>query len=141
MNFKLLEPSHTEAPAFSYYPRLRKVSDYVRHHLAERIPLRTAAAVAGMEAKYFSSFFHLKTGVCFSDWLLRVRILRAMEMMRSRDDSLTSVAGAVGFNDSRTFQRGFKRHTAMTPRAFKKSVAPLVGPPHREASSTSRKMP
>lgn len=141
MNLTLPAASHPEAPAFSYYPRLRKVAEYVRRHLGEGIPLRTAAAVAGMEAKYFSSYFRLKTGVCFSDWLLRLRILSAMERMKARNESLTAVADAVGFNDFRTFERGFKRHTAMTPRAFKKSVAPRVGPPSRAARSTSRQMP
>lgn len=124
---------HTEATVFSYYPPLHKVADYVEGHLAEQISLRTAATVAGMEAKYFSAFFLLKTGVGFKEWLLSLRIAWSKEMMRTRNDSLTSIASAVGFNDFRTFERGFKRHTTMTPRAFKKSVAPQPVVPHHGA--------
>lgn len=121
-----LTPKPTEATVFSYYPPLHKVANYVKGHLAEQIPLRTAATVAGMEPKYFSAFFLLKTGVGFREWLLSLRIARSKEMMRTRNDSLTNIASAVGFNDFRTFERGFKRHTTMTPRAFKKSVTPRV---------------
>lgn len=124
MNNTMIPPKYIEATIFSYYPPLHRVADYVTGHLAEQIPLRTAATVAGMEAKYFSAFFRVKTGVGFRDWLLSLRVTRAKEMMRTRNDSLTSIAGAVGFNDFRTFERGFKRHMGMTPRAFKKSVAP-----------------
>ena len=134
----MLTPKDTEATVFSYYPPLHKIAEYVKGHLAEQISLRTAATVAGMEAKYFSAFFLLKTGVGFREWLLSLRIARSKEMMRMRNDSLTSIADAVGFNDFRTFERGFKRHTTMTPRAFKKSVAPRPVPPYHGVPQTSR---
>lgn len=111
--------------AFSYYDRLRKIEQYVNERYADKVSLETAARVAGLEEKYFSAFFHSKTGVCFKDWLAYIRVTRAMEMMKARDHSITTVAFTVGFQDLRTFERAFKRCTGLTPQAFKKTVRPF----------------
>lgn len=110
--------------AFHYYPPLHRVKRYVDLHYSEPISLKTAAGAAGLESKYFSAFFHRKTGVCFSDWLASVRIARAVELIKAQERTITSTALAVGFRDLRTFERTFRRCLGMTPRAFKKSIRP-----------------
>jgi len=110
--------------AFRYYPRLHKVKEHVERHLSEDISLAAAAEVAGLEQKYFSAFFHAKTGVCFKGWITHLRVNRAIELMRSRNHPITDIAFAVGFHDLRTFERAFKKYTGVTPRAYKRSVRP-----------------
>ena len=107
-----------------YYSPLRKVKNYIAEHYSETICLRKISCIAGLEEKYFSSYFRKKTGMCFRDWLARERISRAKEMMRHRHYLITSVAFAVGFCELRTFERAFKKHTGTTPRDFKKSLEP-----------------
>lgn len=113
-----------ERRIFSYYPPLQRVREYVEQNLSEPISLREAASAAGLEEKYFSAFFHRKTGVCFRDWLAGRRVSRAIEILTQRDDTITRVAASVGFQDLGTFERSFKRLTGLTPREFKRSVAP-----------------
>jgi AraC-like DNA-binding protein len=113
-----------EGRIFSYYPPLQRVREYVEQNLSEPISLREAASAAGLEEKYFSAFFHRKTGVCFRDWLAGRRVDRAIEILTERDDTITNVAASVGFQDLGTFERSFKRLTGLTPREFKRSVAP-----------------
>lgn len=110
--------------AFSYYDRLGKVEQYVRERSGEPLSLGEAARVAGLEEKYFSTYFHTKTGVRFKEWLTHVRIARAKEIMTRRDETITRLAFNVGFQDLRTFERAFKRHTGMTPLAFKRMIRP-----------------
>jgi AraC-like DNA-binding protein len=110
--------------AFSYYPRLERVKEFVSQQYSEPISLSAAARVAGIEEKYFSTFFHAKVGVRFRDWLSHVRITRAQELMSARNHSITRVAHAVGFGDLRTFQRTFKKCTGMTPLEFKHRARP-----------------
>ena len=115
-----------ERRIFSYYPSLQRVREYVEQNLSEPISLREAASAAGLEEKYFSAFFHRKTGVCFRDWLAGRRVSRAIEIFTRRDDTITNVAASVGFQDLGTFERSFKRLTGLTPREFKRSVAPAA---------------
>lgn len=122
----MLDRDDFETRIFSYYLPLQRVREFVDRNLSEPIPLRTAARAAGLEEKYFSAFFHRKTGVCFRDWLAARRVERAIEILKQRDDTITSVAASVGFQDLRTFERAFKRLTGLTPREFKRSVAPEI---------------
>ena len=88
------------------------------------MPLEKAAGIAALEKSYFSSYFRAKIGITFTDWLRQVRVRKATELLKAEDFSITEVAYEVGFADLRTFERAFKKHTRMTPREFKKSVAP-----------------
>lgn len=118
-----------ERRIFSYYPPLQRVREYVEKNLSEPISLREAAGAAGLEEKYFSAFFHRKTGICFRDWLAGRRVDRAIEILTQQDDTITSVGSSVGFQDLRTFERTFKRVKGLTPREFKRSVAPETAMP------------
>lgn len=120
----MFDPERVNLLAFSYYDQLRRVKQYVDQNQAESLPLGKAARIAGLEEKYFSAFFRAKTGVCFKDWLAYVRVARAIELMRARDQTITCIAFAVGFQDLRTFERAFKRCTGVTPVAFKSSIRP-----------------
>jgi len=110
--------------AFNYYPRLKRLHQYVEKSYSKHIPLEMAAGIAALERSYFSSYFRAKVGINFTEWLRQVRVEKAMELMQARDFSITEVAYEVGFGDLRTFERAFKKHTRTTPMEFKKSVVP-----------------
>ncbi len=113
----------TDAP-FETSHRLRRVRRYVKDHLSDRIRLADAADAAGLERRYFSTYFHRHTGIKFRDWLAVLRVARALELIRDPGNSLERVREACGFGDRRTFQRTFKRWVGMTPSQFRKRTAP-----------------
>jgi len=110
--------------AFSYYPKLGAVADYVRVHIRDGLTLKSAAGVAGYERKYFSAFFHSKVGITWTEWLRLLRVKRAMDRMREREDSIPRIAFGVGFRDVRTFERAFKRYVGVPPMIYRASVRP-----------------
>ena len=117
-------PRNIHWRAFTYYESLGRVRDYVAEHYADDLTLDECARVAGLSRKYFSGFFSRKTGVRFRDWLNYVRIERAIRILKRRNLPIARIAVSVGYHDLRTFQRTFKRHTAMTARSYRKNVAP-----------------
>jgi two-component system response regulator YesN len=100
------------------------VKQYVEENYAEALSLQFVAEVAGMEPTYFSAFFHQKVGITYSSWLRRLRVAKAIELMRTTNESITRIAYSVGFGDVRTFERSFKLLTRVTPLTFKLSVRP-----------------
>jgi len=112
--------------AFEYYRRLNKVKQHVEANFCSKFSLEDAANVAGLEKKYFSSFFKSKTGICFKDWVASIRVKQAQAMMMRQNYSVTETCYAVGFGDLRTFERAFKKHTGMTPSEFKAAAAPSI---------------
>lgn len=118
------QPEGLRPEAFEYYDRLTRVRDYVRDHYSEEISLESAASEAALEKTYFSTFFHEKVGVTFRDFLQHFRVQKAMQLIRTDNQSLTDVAYSSGFGDLRTFQRAFRKWAGMTPREYKKQTAP-----------------
>ena len=118
------DPSRINEAAFSYYRRLAKVRDYVPTHYSGDLSLETVAKVAGLEPKYFSSFFRSKVGVRYMEWLHYVRIQKAAELLRKSNESITSIARQVGYRELRTFQRAFKKMTGTNARMMRKAARP-----------------
>ncbi len=110
--------------ALQYYARLQRVQRFVENNYSEEISLDTAASIACMESTSFSRFFSSKVGVSFTQWVTRMRIAKAMDLMKKSNGSISDIAYAVGFSDLRTFERAFKKLTDLTPSQFKKSVRP-----------------
>lgn len=83
--------------------------------------LTSAADFIGMNPAYFSRLFHSLTGMTFSQYLNRVRVEKAVEILKSNDDvSMTEVSLRCGFDSIRNFNRIFKKYTGYTPRALPK---------------------
>src|SRR5262249_15567768 len=113
--------------AFDYFPSLKKIREYFDSNYSEPISLRKAAAIAGLEEKYFSKMFRGHVGIGFKEWTDFIRIQKAMDAMQREDQSVTAVGFAVGFQSAATFQRLFKRHARMRPRDFRKAIVRHLG--------------
>ena len=108
--------------AFDYFPTLKKIQEHFESHYSEPISLKQAAAIVGLEEKYFSKMFRNYVGVGFKEWTDFIRIQKAMDTIQRENQSLTTVARAVGFQSSTTFQRLFKKHARMRPRDFRRTI-------------------
>ena len=61
------------------------------------------------------------TGMSPNNYLLRLRLCRAMNMLRETDMSVTEIAFACGFNDSNYFTSRFHREVGMSPLKYRRS--------------------
>jgi transcriptional regulator GlxA family with amidase domain len=66
--------------------------------------------------------FKRGTGMTPTDYLLRVRVERARELMADTSRSLTEVAHATGFSSSQYFSTVFRRYTGMAPGAMREAL-------------------
>jgi hypothetical protein len=60
--------------ALEYDPRLRRVRDRVEREISRPLPTDSAARIAGFYPSDFSTYFHAKVGVRFTEWSRHVRI-------------------------------------------------------------------
>lgn len=110
--------------SFTYYPRLRKVSQYVEAHLCERLTVQDAARVACCEYKYFSAYFRAKVNICFTDWVRLVRVVEATRLLRAGDLTVYQTARQVGFRNVRALERAFRCFCSCTPADYRTGVHP-----------------
>jgi len=123
--------------SFEYYARLRRVKKHVEQYYTEEISLENAAQIAATEKTYFSAFFREKVGITFTEWLRQFRVTKAIEIMKTRNESIINIAFEVGFGDLRTFERAFKKYPNLTAREFKQSILPEHRTPEPYRSLTA----
>ena len=103
-----------------------KVKRYVDHNFSQsNLSLQYVAdEVVNMDAKYVGKQFHHKIGIKFNDYLLKVRIEHASNMLASKNNyKMYEIAEAVGLgNNVQYFYQLFKRYTGMTPGEYKEGV-------------------
>lgn len=108
--------------ALAYYKRLDRVRSFVRSRPASAVTATDAARIAGLERHYFSTFFHARVGIQFREWLILLRLLRAVELLEDHNYRVGDLARAAGFPDARALQRAFRRHLGTTPSAYRLRV-------------------
>ncbi|MDF7799304.1 helix-turn-helix domain-containing protein [Pontiellaceae bacterium B1224] len=81
--------------------------------------LDALAEIAHMSKNNLLKVFRKATSQTPINYLMRLRIQRAMEMLQKTDQTITEIAFAVGFNDSNYFTRQFRRVVGMPPSRFR----------------------
>jgi len=105
---------------------------YVATNYPEKLRLATAARLCDLSPFQFSRNFKKEQGFTFRDFVVRVRIQRAAELMKYSSASVTEAAFVVGFNDLSYFARMFRRQLGVSPSHYRSESEPsqlLLFPP------------
>ncbi|MCB4364781.1 AraC family transcriptional regulator [Hydrogenophaga taeniospiralis] len=92
----------------------------ITEHLSEEHSAAALAAELGMSESRFSRFFRRATGNTFTDFVNRVRISRACQLLMDSEQQVTHICYEVGFNNVANFNRRFLEIKGMTPSEFRK---------------------
>ncbi|MDR2755988.1 MAG: AraC family transcriptional regulator [Planctomycetaceae bacterium] len=102
---------------------MKNVTDYIFEHYHEKIPLDTLASLVFLSQRQFERRFRELFCLSPSDFILKVRIDKAIRFLVESEDSITQIAMDCGFYDNSYFTRQFKKMTTMSPLQFRKKYA------------------
>ena len=93
--------------------------ELMRRRMTDPLSLEELAHAAGLSPFHFARQFKTATGHPPHDYLIRLRVDRAQELMRrERGWTMAAVAQDAGFADQSHMARHFKRVLGVTPRQF-----------------------
>lgn len=95
---------------------------YIEKHLGEPIGIQNVATVVHLNPNYFSSLFKDETGLTFSDFLTRRRILESKRMLAQTDWKIYLIAEKVGYQTSKYFTKVFHELEGMTPKQYRSTL-------------------
>lgn len=72
---------------------------------------------------YVSHFFKEQTDINFTDYLEKIRLDNAKELLKNPALSITEIAETVGYNSPQSFRRAFKRVFGVSPTDIRKGDA------------------
>ncbi len=99
----------------------------VTRDVARPISVADCAKQLGMSESRFSRLFRRATGNTFVDFVNRVRINRACQLLMESDRYITNICYEVGFNNVANFNRRFLEIKGMTPRDFRRQALNRFG--------------
>jgi AraC family transcriptional regulator len=97
--------------------------ELVHARLATELTLDEMAKSAALSTAHFAQMFHKSTGETPHQFVLRHRIERAKNMLRSAEASVLDVTLACGFKTQQHFTRVFRRMCGITPAEFQREVS------------------
>lgn len=92
--------------------------------LEEPLDVAAMARHAGVSPRTFARRFRAETGTTPLQWLLAQRVLEARRLLEATDLPVDEVAWRVGFGTAASLRDHFRRATATTPTAYRRSFQP-----------------
>lgn len=98
--------------------------DLIRRGFGERLTLAAAAKRLGVTPNYLGRVFSENIGLTFGQYLKRVRLLFALNMITNTDETLQRIALECGFSSQSVFAREFRNYYKKAPTAFRNGPIP-----------------
>jgi AraC family transcriptional regulator len=114
----LLSPSHPLAVPVDDR-RLRRALAYIHDNLGEDLSLDLMAAEAAMSRFHFARAFTRAQGKTPLQYVIHHRMELAKVLLRTTRLPVAVVAANVGYEDTSRFGQHFRRHTGITPGAYR----------------------
>ena len=107
--------------------QVNAVVSYISEHCGEPLSMAEVCERFRMPESRFSRFFRRATGNTFTDFVNRMRISKACQLLMDTDRYVTTICYEVGFNNVANFNRRFLEIKGMTPTDFRRQSASRFG--------------
>jgi AraC-like DNA-binding protein len=98
--------------------RIKEALNFMQENLSEAITIEKVAKKAGLSGRNFNRLVLKETGLQPKQWLIRFRIEKAKELLKTPNISVTDTAYAVGYNSLGQFISAFRALTKQLPSEF-----------------------
>ena len=110
----------SEAVDGKYDGIMQKAKTYINDHFEkDGISLNMVAAEVNLSPSHFSTVFGQEMGETFVEYLTRIRMEKAKELLRTTGKKVTEIAFEVGYRDAHYFSNLFKKTQGCTPGEYR----------------------
>jgi AraC family transcriptional regulator len=126
---RVLREERGGATTFSYVRRglagwqQRRVMEYVEANIDSNIRVVDLARIVRLSKSHFFRAFRESFGEPPMDYVVKRRVLRSQELMRSSEEPLCQIALACGMCDQPHFTRVFQRVVGVSPGLWRRQLA------------------
>jgi AraC-like DNA-binding protein len=103
-------------------PVIIRAKEYIRQNQAEELSLGMVAKAVNTSTFYFCKLFKKATGLNFTDYVSRVRIEKAKNLLLNPHLRVSEIAYEVGFQSLTHFNRVFKKIIGQSPTVYRSQL-------------------
>ena len=102
---------------------ITRAREYIHEHQAEELSLAQIAKAVNTSTFYFCKLFKKVTGINFTDYVSRVRVEKAKNLLLNPNLRVSEIAFEVGFQSLTHFNRIFKKILGQSPTQYRANLA------------------
>jgi len=103
-----------------FYRKIEEAIQYIQNNFSDSsLSVEALAEVAGYTPNYFSKLFKEMTGINSGEYIRKIRIGKAKELLLNQDYKVSEVAEICGYINSSHFYSAFKKDVGMTPSTYR----------------------
>lgn len=104
-------------------PMITRAKQFIEENQAEDLSLDQVAKAVNTSTFYFCKMFKKATGINFTDYVSRVRIEKAKNLLLNPNLRISEIAYEVGFQSLTHFNRVFKKLAGQSPTEYRAQLA------------------
>jgi AraC-like DNA-binding protein len=102
---------------------VKRIINYLMENYEHKISLDQIAHNMYLSPVYISKIFKEETGESPINYLIKIRLEKAKEILEERSDgSIKSIANEIGYDDVYHFSKLFKKYFGMSPQHYRKTL-------------------
>lgn len=102
-------------PQKTRHPLLRKVMEHLEDNYTSPLSINNISKKAGISSSHLSRLFKENLNLSFTQYMNRLRIEKAKELLEDKSLTIGEIMSNVGFSTEQHFFKQFKRYTGTTP--------------------------
>lgn len=99
---------------------VNKIHAYIQQNLGNNVNLQTISDAVYLHAVYLSKIYKEITGMNLSDYILRVRMEEAKNLLENTSCKIYEITERIGYQSPQHFIRRFKQYYGVTPEIYRK---------------------
>jgi two-component system response regulator YesN len=104
---------------------IRRTINYIQENYDQDLTLERVAEEVHLNPSYLSHVFKEETGNNFINYLTKIRLEKAQELLKNSKDNITKIANQVGYQNANYFSQVFKKEFGLTPTQYRKEKSNL----------------
>lgn len=98
---------------------IKQCREYIELHATEGITVQQVSQFAGLNRTYFSTVFRKSVGISPVQYIFKVKMSKAKELLLGTSASITEIAYSVGYPNLFSFTRAFKKYFSLSPTEYR----------------------
>ncbi len=102
--------------------RVKKILDFISQNYNQRIKIEDISKELGLCRSEVCKLFKDNLNTTFTEYLTKIRIEKAIDLLESKEANVSQISELVGFNSSSYFTETFKKYFNVTPLEYRKNL-------------------